>query len=174
MGIREQGLGIVREYIKECRQRFSEDRSRVNYVRCVFWKARHEERDKQLVLKGTMAFLQIRLERGPNRYISVKAIQSRSGIESGSATKGLWPWLENEADVVQENPNSLRHNYREFRIRTEFFESMQQLYETDLVTAKNHSIVELQGLGKEIYEGVDAQEYVYGERSSWDDQTSES
>jgi hypothetical protein len=29
------------------------------------------------------------------------------------------------------------------------------------------SILELQGLGKEIWEGIDAQEYVNSERSSW-------
>ena len=30
-----------------------------------------------------------------------------------------------------------------------------------------HSILELQGLGKEIWEGIDAQEYVDRERASW-------
>jgi prevent-host-death family protein len=30
-----------------------------------------------------------------------------------------------------------------------------------------HSILELQGLGKEIWEGIDAQEYVERERASW-------
>ncbi len=30
------------------------------------------------------------------------------------------------------------------------------------------SIMELQGLGKEIWEGIDAQEYVNAERDSWD------
>ncbi len=32
-----------------------------------------------------------------------------------------------------------------------------------------HSIIELQGLGKEIWEGVDPQEYIEKERNSWDD-----
>jgi hypothetical protein len=31
-----------------------------------------------------------------------------------------------------------------------------------------HSIMELCGLGKEIWEGIDAQEYVRNERASWD------
>jgi len=31
-----------------------------------------------------------------------------------------------------------------------------------------HSIMELRGLGKEIWEGIDAQEYVRNERASWD------
>ena len=30
-----------------------------------------------------------------------------------------------------------------------------------------HSILELKGLGKEIWKGIDAQEYVDQERSSW-------
>jgi hypothetical protein len=33
--------------------------------------------------------------------------------------------------------------------------------------APPHSILELCGLGKEIWDGVDAQEYVRNERSSW-------
>ena len=33
---------------------------------------------------------------------------------------------------------------------------------------KQHSILELRGLGKEIWEGIDAQEYVDQLRSEWD------
>ena len=32
---------------------------------------------------------------------------------------------------------------------------------------KKHSILELRGLGKEIWEGIDAAEYVERERNSW-------
>ena len=31
-----------------------------------------------------------------------------------------------------------------------------------------HSIMELEGLGAELWEGIDAQEYVRQERASWD------
>jgi len=31
-----------------------------------------------------------------------------------------------------------------------------------------HSIMELEGLGSEIWEGIDAQEYIRKERESWD------
>jgi hypothetical protein len=31
-----------------------------------------------------------------------------------------------------------------------------------------HSIMEFRGIGKEIWEGIDAQEYVRNERASWD------
>ncbi len=36
-----------------------------------------------------------------------------------------------------------------------------------LTTHPGHSILELQGLGKEIWQGIDAQEYVSRERASW-------
>ena len=31
-----------------------------------------------------------------------------------------------------------------------------------------HSIMEFRGIGKELWEGIDAQEYVNRERASWD------
>jgi hypothetical protein len=39
----------------------------------------------------------------------------------------------------------------------------------DAPPAEEHSIMELRGLGKEIWEGIDAQEYVNRERASWND-----
>lgn len=33
---------------------------------------------------------------------------------------------------------------------------------------KKHSVMELEGLGADIWENIDAQEYVYKERESWD------
>ena len=33
---------------------------------------------------------------------------------------------------------------------------------------KKHSILEFRGLGKEIWNGIDAREYVRNERASWD------
>jgi hypothetical protein len=38
----------------------------------------------------------------------------------------------------------------------------------DAPSEPQHSIMELRGLGKEIWEGIDAQEYVNSERASWD------
>ncbi len=34
--------------------------------------------------------------------------------------------------------------------------------------SKKHSIMELKGLGKEIWEGVDVEKYIDEERNSWD------
>jgi hypothetical protein len=33
---------------------------------------------------------------------------------------------------------------------------------------KTHSILELQGLGKEIWQGIDVEEYIRRERESWE------
>jgi hypothetical protein len=38
----------------------------------------------------------------------------------------------------------------------------------NLKKRKKHSIMELEGLGAEIWKGMDAQEYVRRERESWD------
>ncbi|MGA2249432.1 hypothetical protein [Terracidiphilus sp.] len=37
----------------------------------------------------------------------------------------------------------------------------------DSQSEPRHSILELRGLGKEIWEGIDAQEYIHSERYSW-------
>ena len=34
--------------------------------------------------------------------------------------------------------------------------------------SQQHGITELRGLGKEIWQGIDAQDYVNAERDSWD------
>ncbi len=36
------------------------------------------------------------------------------------------------------------------------------------ILKKSHSIMELEGLGADIWKGIDAQEYVSRERESWD------
>ena len=37
-----------------------------------------------------------------------------------------------------------------------------------VMRSKKHSIMELKGLGKEIWEGVDVEKYIDEERNSWD------
>lgn len=43
----------------------------------------------------------------------------------------------------------------------------RELESINPVEKPSHSILELKGLGKEIWEGIDAQEYVDQERRSW-------
>jgi hypothetical protein len=42
------------------------------------------------------------------------------------------------------------------------------LQRIDTIQGKKHDVTELRGLGKEIWAGIDAQEYVNRERDSWD------
>ncbi|MFQ6092680.1 MAG: hypothetical protein ACE5OR_08375 [bacterium] len=46
-------------------------------------------------------------------------------------------------------------------------EELAALIRRQVVTRGRRSILELQGLGKEIWQGMDAQEYVDRERASW-------
>jgi len=46
-------------------------------------------------------------------------------------------------------------------------EELAALVRRRVVTRTRRSILELQGLGKEIWQGMDAQEYVDRERASW-------
>lgn len=47
-------------------------------------------------------------------------------------------------------------------------EDLAALVRRQVVNRTRRSILELQGLGKEIWQGIDAQEYVERERASWD------
>ena len=46
-------------------------------------------------------------------------------------------------------------------------EELAALVRRQVTTRARRSILELQGLGKEIWQGIDAQEYVDWERASW-------
>ena len=46
-------------------------------------------------------------------------------------------------------------------------EELAALVRRQVATRARRSILELQGLGKEIWQGIDAQEYVDRERTSW-------
>ena len=46
-------------------------------------------------------------------------------------------------------------------------EDLVALVRRHVTGQSRHSILELQGLGKEIWRGVDAQQYVDQERASW-------
>ena len=67
-------------------------------------------------------------------------------------------------------------NYLEIRHQVESLTSDEQLRLLEdiaaivrrrMISSPRRSIMELEGLGKEIWQGVDAQEYVDRERDSW-------
>jgi len=88
-------------------------------------------------------------------------------------TCGLYPWLkeyggedgydgEDGADILEKQPGR-----KAFRIRPEFYDAMLELFAEDALKSTNDGILRLQGLGKEVWAGVDAQAYVDRERSAW-------
>jgi hypothetical protein len=50
----------------------------------------------------------------------------------------------------------------------QLMEDLAAILRRSVTTKPIHSILELEGLGKEIWEGVDVQAYIDRERDSWD------
>ena len=143
----------MREYVRECLQKHPPDQVPVEFVRCVFDHAKKKAKDKGLILKATKALVDLSRLKGANDFITFEEIDLRAGTGT-SASGGLWIWLANHADVVEK-----RAGLREYRIKNEFYDAMLSLFPGGLM--------ELQGLGKEVWAGIDAQAYVDRERSAW-------
>lgn len=52
--------------------------------------------------------------------------------------------------------------------RKELMRLLEEMVDEFEMSPQKHSILELRGLGKEIWEGIDAQEYINQLRSEWD------
>ncbi len=50
----------------------------------------------------------------------------------------------------------------------QLLETLSRMVRAQVTETKPHSIMELEGLGAEIWQGVDAQAYVDQERASWE------
>lgn len=50
----------------------------------------------------------------------------------------------------------------------QLLETLSRMVRDQVTEAKPHSIMELEGLGAEIWQGVDAQAYIDQERASWE------
>lgn len=50
----------------------------------------------------------------------------------------------------------------------QLLEDLVEFIRQGIQTQRKHSITELRGLGKEIWEGVDVEKYINDERNSWD------
>jgi hypothetical protein len=92
-------------------------------------------------------------------------------IANVSATKGKAAIISNRRFLVATQPyeNALR------AVESLSIEDCERLLgeltarlAKGAVRAKKHSIMEFRGLGKDIWKGIDAQEYVRNERASWD------
>jgi plasmid stability protein len=71
---------------------------------------------------------------------------------------------------VKNLPDELYEKLRERarRQRRSVAQEVTRLLEDALKEPEKLSLMELEGLGKEIWEGIDAGEYVEAERASWD------
>ena len=154
------------EYAKVCWTQYLEHRSALRLVQCVYGRAviEAEKRgEKRLVPRATEALVKLAQSKEQHEFIELSAIADSAGIETTGGTKGLYPWLKKYgADVLEQKPNR-----GAFSIRPEFYEAMQALFTDEPATHTERSILELEGLGKEIWEGIDAQDYVDQERRAW-------
>jgi hypothetical protein len=50
----------------------------------------------------------------------------------------------------------------------QLLEGLAKLIRSQVISHDRHSIIELEGLGKEIWKGVDVEKYIDEERNSWD------
>jgi hypothetical protein len=63
----------------------------------------------------------------------------------------------------------LRMTYRlELSEQLQLMEALTRLVRQQIGKSEQRSILELEGLGAEIWQGADVQEYVDQERASWD------
>lgn len=143
-----------------------EHRSAFRLVQCVYRQAvvEAEKRgEKRLVPRATEALVNLARSKGQEQYIELSEIATEAGIVTTAGTKALYPWLKNYgADVLEQ-----RVGDRAYLIKKTFYNAMLQLFPAEGGPAYKRSILDLQGLGKEIWAGIDAQEYVNHERASW-------
>ena len=157
----------MRNYVKNCMEAHPELQHRLEFLRCVLRSAQEATRkkgeEKDWVLKGTWALVELSRKCGPEAFITLVDIKAHAGIESPSV--GLWPWAGSVgAGLLEERVQDRR---KEYRIHKEYYFDFLRLLEEN-VAAKERSITELEGLGQEIWDGVDPMEYIKRERKSWD------
>ena len=69
-------------------------------------------------------------------------------------------------EVLNEVANQARRLTLEEQLR--LLEDLAGIIRQQMSPKRKHSILELEGLGQEIWKGIDAQEYINQERDSWD------
>lgn len=91
------------------------------------------------------------------------------GLGKGRAGGELGCWGERVLKVLQANYERLLSEVRRLDAdeRLKLLEDLVVLIRAQSGLTSKHSILELQGLGKEIWEGVDPRGYVNQERNAW-------
>ncbi|MBA2287735.1 MAG: hypothetical protein H0W02_19860 [Ktedonobacteraceae bacterium] len=75
------------------------------------------------------------------------------------------------ADAYQELLSQIQR--LSFEEQLQLLKDLMDMLKGSLATKPSHSILELRGLGKEIWEGIDVDQYLEDERNSWNDLLSE-
>ena len=154
------------KYAKVCWTQYLEHRSASRLVDCVYQHALHyadTQGEQKLVPRATEALVNLARSKGQEQYIELNEIAAEAGIVTTAGTKGLYPWLKGYgADVLEQ-----RTGARAYIIKKTFYNAMLQLFPAEGGPACKRSIIDLQGLGKGIWAGIDAQQYVNHERASW-------
>ena len=148
------------KYVEDCRRRYPPNQFPLEVVQCVFDGARKNAREKELTPKNTKAFVELSKQESRRApvYIDIDKIRQHARTED-SLDIGFYLWRQ--ADVVEIKGN-LHHGA--YCIKPEFWMAFLSLRFDD----GRPGILRLQGLGKEVWAGIDAREYVDEERSSWD------
>lgn len=146
------------DYSGECWKTYLHDRDANKLVHCVYNGVIGHSGKEGLNAKAIEVFVNLAREQGQQTYIELDKVKQTRG-----PTGGLYPWLiKYGADILEQKTSC-----RAYRIRKEFYREMLSLFPEDEPVAATHGILKLQGLGKEIWAGIDAQEYINRERAAW-------
>jgi len=146
------------KYARDCWKAYETDKDASRLVQCLYKGVIKNRGQHGLNARAIEALVRLAHQAGQQTYIDLKDVSQTKG-----ETGGLYPWLnEYGADILEQ-----KLGVRAFRIRKEFYGAMLSLFPEDPTASTNRSILRLQGLGKEIWAGIDAQDYVDRERASW-------
>lgn len=159
------------KYAKNCWQTYLHDRSASKLVRCIHEGIVGRSTEVGRNVEAIKALVKLARQEGQQAYIKLQRVKQEGKIKTIGATCGLYPWLkeyggedraEGGADILEKHPDR-----KAYRIRKDFYNAMLDRFAEPAPKSTNNGILSLQGLGKEVWAGVDAQAYVDRERAAW-------
>lgn len=148
------------KYLDRCLADYTAHRSETKLVKCILEEAAKRERKKGQVRGGTRALVKFSRGSKLDKFIPLKRVKAQAPETTSSPRAGLWPWVY--AEILDEMTDP-----KAYKIRKKYFSAMLELFPVGGDSSNTRRIMELAGLGKEIWAGVDATEYVERERSNW-------
>lgn len=145
------------DYTGECWKAYLEDGDADRLVRCVYNGVMNRCGEEGLNAKAIKLLVNLARERGQKTYIRLEEVRQTKG-----ETGGLFPWLKKWGpDILEQQSRP-----KAYRIKLEFYEPMLSLFHDGNFVAATQGILRLRGLGKEIWAGIEAQDYVNRERAA--------